>query len=361
MQVERRAVSAVVVGEHHGARSQANAMTRGVARHGRGQHHARAVVVGEHQRALDGTRSQNHLARPHAPHTLAHRPALRQRQVIGEALRDREEVAVVVAEDGAAREEPHVGHRGELHERLLQPLRRRDAVEHAMRVAEQRAAQLGLLVRHDHALARAAGLERGLQAGTPATGHQHVAPGIVLRVSIGVGEVRCAAESRRLADEVLVLLPQALRPHERLVVEARRHEAGEEAGDRHEVELRGGPAVHARGDEALVQLHLGRARVRDGAGASLQLHDRVGLFHAAGDDAARAVVLPAAREERDPVGEQRRGERVARMALVRLAVEGEAQCAGAIDAPALREAKGLAHRPSSPGGFSPGLYEPLMA
>ena len=80
-----------------------------------------------------------------------------------------------------------------------------------------------------------------------------------------------------------------------------------------------------------------------------ELDQRVGLLRAGGDDAAGPVILEAAPHQMHAVGEQGGGEGVAGMALVALAVEGEADGLGAVDAAALEQAEGLlAHGWGSP-------------
>src|SRR5262249_38724758 len=66
-------------------------------------------------------------------------------------------------------------------------------------------------------------------------------------------------------------------------------------------------------------------------------------------DAPRAVVLEAAAQQADAVGQQRAGERVAREALVAPAFEREAQCATPVDPLAGLGTEALRHDPSLRG------------
>src|SRR5690606_6421529 len=84
------------------------------------------------------------------------------------------------------------------------------------------------------------------------------------------------------------------------------------------------------------------ARVGLGKRAAAQLHQRVGLLGAGRENAARAMVLEAASDQMQPVREQRRGERVAGIAVVARAVVGEGQRAPPVDAAAALEAMRLA-------------------
>ena len=200
------------------------------------------------------------------------------------------------------------------------------------RLAQQRAAELGLLVDQDHARAAAAGGERRHQPGGTAADHEHVAVRVHVLVAIRIGRGRRPAQAGGAADQPLVHAPPpALRPHEGLVVEARREQRAEDVVQRPQVEADGWPAVLARGSEAVVQLDLGGADVGLGARAAAQLHERVRLLGAGAEDAARAVILEAAPDQMDAVRQQRRSERVAGVALVAGAVEGEMQRLPPID------------------------------
>jgi hypothetical protein len=59
------------------------------------------------------------------------------------------------------------------------------------------------------------------------------------------------------------------------------------------------------------------------APAAAQLHERVRLLGARAEDATRTVILKGAADEAHAVRQQRRGERVAAIAAIALAVEGE--------------------------------------
>ena len=167
-----------------------------------------------------------------------------------------------------------------------------------------------------HRMTRAparAGRERRHQAGRPAADHQHVAMRECLLVMVRDPPRRGAAEARGAADQRLVeLLPELRRPHEGLVVEAGDEEAREPVVHRADVEAQRRPAVLARGDQPVVELGRGRARVRLAPRAGAQFDQRVRLFRACREDAARAVILERAADQLHAVGEQRRGERVAR-------------------------------------------------
>ena len=168
-----------------------------------------------------------------------------------------------------------------------------------------------------------------------------VAMGIGLLVFVRVGKLRGGAQARRAADQRLVdLLPEALRPHEGLVVEAGDEDRGGERVDGADVEVQRGPAVLALRGEPVIELDHGGPRVGLLAAALAQFDECIGLRRACGDDAARAVILEGAAHQRDAVGEQRGGQRIALVAGEALAVEAEGERGRTVDQPALVETIG---------------------
>src|SRR5262249_22460683 len=88
------------------------------------------------------------------------------------------------------------------------------------------------------------------------------------------------------------------------------------------------------------------------------------FLHSRGKNPPRAMELEAARDQPHAVRQQRRGQRVAGMTLVFLAVKTEADRPVAIDTPAMRKAEGLGHGSPpcepGPGGCSPILETATM-
>ena len=109
-----------------------------------------------------------------------------------------------------------------------------------------------------------------------------------------------AAEAGGAADQRLVdLLPEGGRPHEGLVVEAGARSSGrQQRVHRQQVEAQRRPAVLARGVEPVVELDRRRPRVRLAPRAGAQLDQRIRLLRAGGEDAARAVILERAADQR---------------------------------------------------------------
>ena len=169
-------------------------------------------------------------------------------------------------------------------------------------------------------------------------------------IAVGIGLARTDAKTRGAADRRLIdmrpgpVLAEEVRAHERLVVEAGPEQRRQEIVHRADVECERGPAVLARSAQSLVELDLGRAQVgREPAGPARDGDERVRLLRAGAEDSARPVIFVRAPNQMDAIGEQRRGERVAGVALMQKAVEREGERARAIDRTDACETKRLAH------------------
>jgi hypothetical protein len=335
-------VAAVVVGEHHRIAARQHAITVDVRRHRRSEHHARQIVIAEHQRPLVRTGCQHYASGADFPQQLACAFTRRHRQMVSQSLYHRDEVVILVAECGAARQHLHVGHRSERRFDLLDPLHALAAVDFGL-ARQQAAAQFALVVDQNHARAGCARGVRGRQAARTAADHQYVAVAEAFVVAVCIARVRRGAEARRRANFLFVFRPPFARPHEGLVVEAGRQKARELLVDRHPVVFEARLRIYAMGNQPLIQLDFGGACIGHRILAALQLHDRIRFRHVGADNAARPVILEAASNEMHAVGEQRRGQRIALKALIRTAIKGEFQRNRAIDAPAGAQTVVLAH------------------
>ncbi len=94
------------------------------------------------------------------------------------------------------------------------------------------------------------------------------------------------------------------------------------------------PAILAEGLQSSVELDLRRPQIGLGAHAGSQLNQSIGFLGAAREDPPRPVVLEAAPDKMNAVGEQGRSERITGITGVLFAVETESQWPIAIDAPA---------------------------
>ena len=328
---------------HHGAAAGRNAVAMQEGAGGIRQHHPGPVVVGEHQRPLGGARRKHHVLRPDLPHPLARGMGRRLGAMVGQALGQRDEIVIVIAEGLGARQNGRT-EPVELRQDAGDPGRSRRPVDHGGRLGQQRSAELGGFVAKDHTLSSPRGRESRRETGRAAARHHHVAMRVAAGVGVGIGLLRRDAEAGGAADQGLEQLRperRALdeaRPHEGLVVEACRQERRQQRVDRPDIEAAHRPGILARGHEPFVELDLGHAQVRRLPGAvSRHGGERVRLVGAGREQAARTVVLERTTKQVDAVGEQRRGERVAVEADIGMAVEGEAQRHGAVDATAARE------------------------
>ena len=194
---------------------------------------------------------------------------------------------------------------------------------------------------------------RSLQARRTSADDDHVSVLVVGVVAADVGRLVRLTQASRTADHRLdQAVPHGRADQESLVVEARREEPRQRGVHRANVEVQVREGVDRLGGQALAQLGhrhavVGFTRAFLGVG-DVAVDERVWLFHASGNDAARAVVLERTTHQMHAVGQQRRGHRVTAIAREGLAVEGKAQRLGTVDATAGREAIFLAHAQPSP-------------
>ncbi len=262
-EVERGAVAGIAGGEDHGARARLHAPAIEIGPRRIRQHDAGAVIVREHQRALQRAGRQHHLAGAHLPEPLARQLRIGRGDMVGDALGERDHVVREIAERRGAGEQRDVVPRREARHGARQPVARRLALDGGAGLGEQRAAEFLLLVAQHHPRAALGGGQRRGKAGRAGADDEHVAMHVVLGVAVGIGDDGGAAEAGHGADLRLVeALPGARRPHEGLVVEARRQERRGEIVHRAGVELQRGPAVLALGHHAVMDLDLRGAQVR---------------------------------------------------------------------------------------------------
>ena len=337
-------IDRIVIGEEDGAPARQHGVAVDAGGGGARQHDARPVVAGKHQRAFMRAGRQHHPAGADMPDPLA-RPAgaLRRRKALRQPLGQGQEIMVVIAECGGARQQL----RGRCGEHPPGPGRALLAA-HGLGAVQQRAAEFRALVRQHRARpGGGGGMGRG-DAGRAAAHHQDVAMGVAVLVNLRVRLARGPRQPGHAPDCGRINpVPPGGRPHEGLVVEAGGEQAGRQPGSRAQVEPERRPAVDALGGQPVVKLDFGRAQVGLRETARLQQHQRVRLLRPDGHDAARPVVFEAAGEEPHPVGEQRRGQRVAGMAGIAPAVEAEGERARPVDPAAGRQPARPGHAAAS--------------
>ena len=208
---------------------------------------------------------------------------------------------------------------------------------------KQAAAKLRLFIDQDHARAAVGGGTGGREAGRTCTNHQDIAVRVDVVVAIGIRLGGRMAQTGGMAENMLVERPEAARPHEGLVVEAGWHERGHEAERGHHVVVEAGPGVDVAHVQSSGCWSNSCQTVRQRASAVAELDEGVGVFSAGGHDSARPVVLEAAADEGDAIGEQRRGHGVAVVSADRTPVEGELEKRVAINAASAVQTEGLTH------------------
>ena len=341
--VERGVVGAVVVGQHDDAFSRQHAEAVDVGAHRTGQHHPRPIVVGKHQRTLDAAGRQHHPFRANLPQALLGRPlALVGAEMLAHALVRHQKIVVVVAGYRGSQEQRYLLHPAQVGNALGDPLLAGRPADFGG-AGEQTAAELVPLIRQQHPRPGGSGCPSRLQPARPAAHHQNIAVRVSLVVAIRIGFGGGSPKPGGSADGSFVGHPQESRPFECLVIETGGEEAPQPGVDRAEIEGDRRPAVLTAGDQAVVQLDLRGAPVGFGVGAAFQLHQRIGLLGTGGEDSPGAVVLEAAADQHDAVGQQRRRQRVAGVSLVLLVVVPESDDSGAVDAAALGQTVDLPH------------------
>jgi len=140
-----------------------------VGPNGPGEHDAGTIVVAEDQRALVRPRGEHH---PRGSNLV-------QPATVWPPLRDQDQVLLVEAERRRPGQEANLGHRGQLREDVCQPV--------VPAAAKQPPTEFGLFVDNHDALSGSSDVEGCGQTGAPAADDKHVAVGVELVKTSGVG------------------------------------------------------------------------------------------------------------------------------------------------------------------------------
>ncbi len=328
------AVGVVVGGDEHGAVAGGYGPVAEVVAHRAGQHDAGAVVVGEGQRALDGAGGEDDAAGADAPEAAAGEGLGRRLGAVVGALLGEDVAVVIDAAGGGSGAAGDIRHGVEGGQLGGDPVRGGLVVDAGF-VHGSTAAPVGRLFQNKDLRAAARCRAGGGEAGCAAAYDEDVGVDVEVFVVVGVGAVGGGAEAGGAADGGLEeMLPGGAGGHEGLVVEACWQEGREVRGGGAEVEREAGPVVLAAGGQALVELGGGGPRIGLEAAALAEGDKRVGLLDAAGNDAARAMVLEGTTDQDLAIGEEGGGEGVAGEAAQGLVVPAELQRFRAIYQPA---------------------------
>jgi len=144
-------------------------------------------------------------------------------------------------------------------------------------------------------------------------------------IGVGIRLRRRHAKTRRTADERLVnLVPEGLRPHEGLVIEARRKQHIGRVVDCAYVALERRPVILAIGRQPLRDFqHRGAGVGFESAGAVRDADQRVRLLRPCRQYAAWTVIFERPTHQMNAVGQQGGSERIALKPFIVGAVEGE--------------------------------------
>ena len=181
------------------------------------------VVVRKHQRPLDCPRRQNHRGRAHLPQPLARQARIGCGEMIGDPLRQPDEIVREPAERGGARQQRNGAACAERRERVVQPCAGAgSSVDRRIRLSQQRSANFLLLVAQNDPRAG----RRMPPAPQPARQGRHRSPE-PRNVRNGADSDRdpaCDGARPRPAaatdGRFVQPPPQRARPHEGLVVES---------------------------------------------------------------------------------------------------------------------------------------------
>ena len=287
-------------------------------------------------------RRQHDLGRPHLPQTLARQVRVRLRKMVGHPLHQADVVVIVVAEGRRARQQGDVLARAQRGKSVREPRPGRCAVDDGGRLVQQSPAHFGLLVRKDNPLAALRRCQCRGETGGAGPDHQHIAVRVGVLIAVGIGRNGCSSEARCGANPRLVeLVPEGPRPHEGLVVEAGDEDRRQHVVDRPDIEAERRPVVLRADGQAIYRIEARSAIVRiDAISAPIDREQRIRLFGAVAEDAARTMILEGTADEVDAVGKQRRGDRIASVRLDDPAVEPHGHWLGTIDTAARSEAEG---------------------
>ena len=324
-----------------------------------GQQNTGAIIVWEDQWTLDRSGGQHDLASTNLPQTLTRGTGRWMGLMLAEALSDTDHIVREIAKGVGAADHRHFGIGGQGRQRLSKPRLCRLAIDQRVGRGQKRAAELRLLVDQHHTATAFRSRQGCGQTGRASTNDQHFAVGETVQIAVGVRLGRGAAETSGSADGGLIeMVPRFARPHEGLVVEARRNEGRQQARHRAHVKIQARPAVLALGDKAVIELDLGGAQIWCEAGLVPAHRDqRIGLFGACAQHAARTVIFERAAHQVNAIGQEGRGQRIALYALIAAAIKAEGQALAAVDLAASVCAERRAH---AAGPFRSGRASPVL-
>ena len=309
VQIQSRPIGLIMAGGNHHPLAGFDAIAVQIDAGRIGQQDAGTVIVWEDQWTLDGTRRQHHFAGPNLPQTLARGTGSRMGLMLAQTLGNADHIVREIAKGVGAADQGDLGIGCQGRYRLGEPNLRGLAVDLCVGRRQERAAELGLLVHQHHPPTAFRCRESSGETRRACPDDQNFAVRKAVQIAVGVRLGRGASQTGGSTDGGLIeMVPRFARPHEGLVVEARRNEGRQKAGHRAHVKVQAGPAVLALGHKAVIELDLGGAQIgRDASLVAAHRDQRIGLFRACAQDPARAVIFERAAHQVHAIGQQGRG------------------------------------------------------
>ena len=311
-QIERQFIAMIVRRGDHAACSRSDRIEAHEPLRGRGQHDARQVVVPEHHRLLERAGRQDHMTRADLMQAIS--PDHRQ-PVVGEG-----------ACAGRRGHDLDIGTRLDPGDQLLAHPPGLPAASPETRIGE-RPAKNRPFVHQQHIETVTPRFECRRHAGRAAADHHDVVKTIGLVVIAGRRVPVDLAEPGHRPDARLPMLPGALRPEERAVVEADRHEPPDLVQPGMVVLLERAPVVLPHDLESRRDRMAVCQRVR----FVRELHQAIGVLTCHGEDAARTVIFEGARQHPLPRRRQCRRDHIPLEAAIGAPLEGKGDGLRAID------------------------------
>ena len=197
--IQRHVVGVVVGGEEQQLLARRHGVAIEVSAHGRGEHHARQIVVGEDERPLHSAGGENGLLGADAVQTASGAALFDgRRQVISARFQGREEAVVVAAEDGGARQQHRI-ERPQLGNRIGDPplyFDRANRLQVSRR--KQAAPRFGLFIGKHHPRPGPRRFKRGGETRRASADHQHVDLLVQVVVDVRVALRRRIAQPSRV-------------------------------------------------------------------------------------------------------------------------------------------------------------------
>ena len=321
MHDQRRSIGIVIVGDNNGTVARADPEIHGVVTHRRGKHHPRNVVARKAERPLDRPGGRHDVPGPDPPKAMAR--ARLVWCVIRQAFVSQHVAMVIHPCAHGSQTQGHIGHPGQFSDERIQSRTHGLTVNRAT-VNRRAPAPMCRLFKHNDPCAAPRRSFGRVQARNSTANHKHIAERVEMFVCVRIPRLGSLTQTGGLTDERLIkMFPEGSGMNECLIVKARRHEARQPGVDRSDIKFQAGPMILAGGVQSVEQFGRGGALVGFEFALSPEVHQRIGFFRTAGNDAARSVIFKGAPHKHLVIGEQRGRQGIALEPFELFAVETE--------------------------------------